>query len=319
MTMRWSYSKSKIFFQCQRKWYYMEILANARTKDTFRKEAYILKQLKSIYAWRGSVVDNVIEKFIVPKIKMRRIPSEEEVIDFSNKLIDKQLKFGRLKKYRLPEITKSVAADEYSAFFDVEYNGDLDENELLGAKNEVKVSLLNLIKSDFLKEIMENSKYIISQRPLQFQYADTSISCTPDLLIFYENRAPSIIDWKVHAFANADYRLQLGIYGFALSRINPHKDFPKDSLEIMKNPTEIQFIEYQLLKNKIRNYYLDSNDFIIIENYIYQSITQINRLINGGKFEQLDINQFKTALSPNLCESCSFKKICWRGDIFESN
>lgn len=294
-------------------------MANSRTKNSIRKEAYFLKQLKSIYAWRGSLVDTIIEKFIVPRINVKQLPTEDDVINFSKKLIDEQLEFGRSKKYRLPNVTKSSTEESYCAFYDVEYNGDLKEEQIQEAKSDVDISLRNLVRSDFLKELMENSKYIISQRSLIFQYADTNISCTPDLIIFNKDGSTSVVDWKVHAFANADYRLQLGIYGFALSKVKPHVDFPIESIENITDPIKINLIEYQLLKNKIRTYSIDSNDIIMIENYIFQSIIQINRIADGKKYDQLDIDQFKTAISPGICESCSFKKLCWRGGILGSN
>jgi len=310
--MIWSITKSKIFSQCQRRWYYTEIMASHGKKEPLRREVYLLKQLQSVYAWRGRLVDTVIEKLIIPSIRYNNIPSEDEVIDYSMQLMKKQLVFGKAKKYLHPNVTKSSAGDVYCAFYDLEYNGSLDEKQLQEAKEDVKISLKNLLRSDLLEDITRNSAHAIAQRRLMFQFAGTNISCTPDLIVFFKDKPPLIVDWKVHFFGNAEYWLQLGIYGFALSRVNPHNDFPESIQDQLENPTNIRLIEYQLLKNWQREYSISQEDTIDIEDYIFQSITQMSRVVNGKKYNDLDITQFQTARSPSICARCQFKKLCWK-------
>ena len=55
--MKWSINRSKMFAKCQRKWYFSEIVAQPRVKAGIRREVYVLKQLKSIYAWRGQTTE----------------------------------------------------------------------------------------------------------------------------------------------------------------------------------------------------------------------------------------------------------------------
>jgi hypothetical protein len=300
-----------MFSKCQRKWYYSEILANHKSRDPLRREAYLLKQLQSMYAWRGSLVDSIIHKLIVPKIRSKSLPSEDEVIDFSMKLMDKQLEFGKASKHRCPNITKSKRNNEYCAFYEVEYNGGISEEALQEARQDVLTALRNLIHSDFLRKIITNSTYVTAQRSLVFQFENTTISCTPDLLTFFSNAPPLIVDWKVHSFSNAESWLQLGVYAVALSRIEPHQDFPDDIKNQLNDPTNIRLVEYQLLKNKQREYSLSLEDIADIYDYIFTSCTEINKLVNGKKHDSLDINQFQTARSPKTCETCQFKKLCW--------
>lgn len=309
--MKWSITKSKMFSKCQRKWYYSEILANHKSMDPLRREAYLLKQLQSIYAWRGSLVDSVIHKLIVPKIRAKSLPSEGEVTDFSMKLMDKQLEFGKASKHRSPNVTKSKRNDEYCAFYEVEYNGGISEEALQEARQDVLTALRNLIHSDFLKKIMTNSTYVTAQRSLVFQFENMTISCTPDLLTFFNNAPPLIVDWKVRSFSSAESWLQLGVYAVALSRIEPHKDFPDGIKNQLNDPTSIRLVEYQLLKNKQREYSVSLEDIADIYDYIFTSCTEINKLVNGKKHDLLDINQFQTARSPKTCETCQFKKLCW--------
>jgi hypothetical protein len=306
-----------MFSKCPRKWYYFEIVASPRARDPLRREAYILKQLQSLHAWRGSLVDRVIENFIVPRMKSNNFPSEDEIIAFSMSLMDKQLVFGKARKYQYHNITKSSSGDIYCAFYDVEYNGGLDEDTLQEAKEDVILSLRNLVRSNFLRQIMERSSFFTAQRSLVFEFENTTISCTPDLIAFFPDQPPLITDWKVHSFANTDSWLQLGVYALALSRVKPHTDFPKGIRSQLEDPTKFRLIEYQLLKNQQRIYSLSPEDLADIEDYIFKSCTQMNRLVNGKKYNELDVSKFQTARSPEICEKCQFKRLCWRKIKFQ--
>jgi len=310
--MKWSITKSKMFSQCQRKWYYSEIVASHKSKDPLRREAYLLKQLQSLNAWRGSIVDKVIEKYIVPRIRTRNLPSENEVIGFCSSLINSQIAFGKAGKHRHLNVTKSNGNDAYCAFYDLEYNGGLNEKKLEEARDEAILSLRNLMRSGFLKKIMMENCRVIAQRPLVFELEKFKVSCTPDLLAFSMNAPPLIVDWKVHTFGNADSWLQLGVYALALSRTNVHKDFPDGIKDRLKDATSIRLIEYQLLKNKQREYSISQDDICDIEDYIFRSCSEISDLVNGKKYDALDASQFQTARSPTVCERCQFKTLCWK-------
>ncbi|MHA1251869.1 MAG: PD-(D/E)XK nuclease family protein [Candidatus Helarchaeota archaeon] len=312
--MKWSFSKSKIFLQCQRKWFYSEIFANANTKDLSRRRAYKLKQLQSISAWRGSLVDKVIEKLIIPKInrKMKIVP--EEVIKYAINLMREQIDFGMNNRYLEEGITKSNSGDKYCAFYDLRYKSKLDKNDLLKAEKEIKTALTNLLNSKLIKNLLYRASYLIPQRPLTVKYAGSTISCTPDLIAFYYQKPPLIIDWKVHTFGDMDYKLQLGIYAFILSKIKPHKDFLKYDQNLLRDPKNYRLIEFQLLRNKIKEYKLSEQDIIDIQDYIFVSLTQMKRLIGNMRNYDLSADKFMTAYSPDICMRCQFREICWERD-----
>jgi hypothetical protein len=301
-----------MFSRCERRWFYSEIMANHKSKDPLRREAYLLKQLQSVHAWRGSLVDDVIEKLIVPRMRCGILPSEGEVIDFSTKLMDEQIAFGTSAKHRCENMIKSNGNGAYCAFYDVEYNGGLDEKALKNARLEAKTALINLLHSNFLKDMIKNRCTFIAQRSLMFEFEKTTISCTPDLIVFAKKERPLIVDWKVHSFGNADSWLQLGVYAVALANVKPHRDFPADVQLALKDPANIRLVEYQLLKNKQREYSITLEDIDDIYDYIFRSSSEMKRLVKGRKYQTLDINQFQTASSPSVCENCQFKKLCWK-------
>jgi len=310
--MVWSVSKGKMFNQCQRKWLYYEIVASATSSDPIRKEAYYLKQAQSIAAWRGRIVDIVISDKIAPFLRNNQVPEKDQVFSFAENLIESQLEFGKEKRYRENGVTKSSAGNCFCAFYDIEYSNGLDNSSLESAKHEVKQALFNLLDSNFIQRIANENEYLISQRSLRFKLMDEhNITCTPDMIVFFEDQPPLIIDWKVHAFGNSDAWLQLGIYSLALSRAKPHKDFPESFRSYADRPDSFRLLEYQLLKNVQRNYSLKKEDVLDIEDHIFRSSSQMNLLIKGKKLEDLDFSVFKTTRRPQICSRCQFKKLCW--------
>lgn len=311
--MDWSIMKSKMFSRCQRKWYYYDLVAHPRAKDRTRREAYFLKQLRSIAAWKGSLVDTVIHNTVTPKIRSHILPDEKEVLDYASKLINAQISFGKGKRYRCSDITKSNAGDSFCAFYDLEYNGELEEEPLRNAEKDITSALRNLLSSKLILDIVKDNLYVISQRTLSFNpFQDVRVVCVPDMIVFFEDESPLIIDWKVHKTGNTDAWLQLGVYAMALSNVNPHKDFPTNFQEQVEDISKIRLIEFQLLKNKQRHYSVSNEDILDVEDYIFRSSMQMKRLVDGTKLEHLDINQFQSARSPTICGWCQFKKLCWK-------
>lgn len=309
--MNWSFYKAKTFNRCQRKWYYSEIKASHTKKNPERREIYLLKQLQSVFAWRGNIVDTVISQKIIPGIIHDDLPSKQEVINYALDLMKEQLEFARDERYKEPEMTKSGAGEKYCALHDIEYNDGLDLQEVLDAKSDVKEALTNLLNSDLIQELNEENPYMITQRHLTYEFMDTNISCVPDLMLFYDNKPPKIIDWKVHQHGGTTYKRQLALYAIVLSRIEPHKDFPEYANQWLDDPTEYSLVEYQLLLDTCREYTITSDDVVDIENDIYGSIRRMEKLVRGRDYSEIDDSEFETAISPNICDGCEFKKRCW--------
>jgi hypothetical protein len=309
--MRWSVSSSKIFQQCPRKWYYRTIFADSDSENPDRAEAYILKQLQSVHAWRGKVVDQVISSFIVPKMNRKEVVGPKEVLSYADRLIDTQLAFAKARLYR-----NGVKKDrfDYCALFELEYGVELSDAMVQTAREEAKTSLTTLLGSALMGEIAQNGTYLVSQRQLQFQYAGVSVSCTPDLIIFFENKPPLIVDWKVLVSYHQEHWLQLGIYAVALSRVKRHKDFPEKWSEASSDPLNIRLLEFQLLRNRQIEYTLAKEDITEIEDYIFDSSARMLQLVNGGaKRPEEHVGFVPTTRYPETCYRCAFRSICWRG------
>lgn len=86
--MRWSYSASRSFRQCQRQWFFKNVVASARAKDPVRKRAYLLSKLQSVSAWRGRIVDDVISNLIIPQLNRGNLVTLREAKNRARDLFD---------------------------------------------------------------------------------------------------------------------------------------------------------------------------------------------------------------------------------------
>ena len=304
--MNWSISKAKIFSKCQRKWFYYEIMARKNSKDTDRFEAYVLKQLGSIHAWRGKIVDHVIENLLVPEFNRSNVPPFDEIETFVSELMKKQLEFAKLRKYRDPKLTKKKAGDSYCALREIENSEGLDNDSVEKIKEQVIISLKNLLQSELMKTLLDSDTVLVAQKNLNYKFQEFNIISRPDLIVYFRDEPPMIIDWKVYFFRTENARMQLGVYAIALTECISTDPFQKP----IDDPTEIRLIEYQLLKNFQRNYKLTSLDVCNTKDYINISSQEMAKLINNKKYHEFDINQFKMAYMSESCEYCNFKSLC---------
>jgi hypothetical protein len=308
--MKWSFSTSRVFFECPRKWYYREVFADSTSDDALRKEAFLLKQLSNLRAWRGKLVDQVISRFLIPALNRHESIDQEKVLKYASDLVRCQMAFGKASNYRKEVSSEFRANPEYCAFFELEYGSTLPEDKVQMCVEEIRHSLKNLLSSDFVKQINEDGVHLIAQRTLKLQFLDLQVRCTPDLIAFLKSRPPTIVDWKVETPNYKDHWTQLGLYGVVLSRIEPHKDFPTQFLDLLKDSENIDLFEFQLLHNKIHKYKIAPDDVIDVENYIYSSASQISRFFNGGSI--VDPHSIPSGRNAETCLTCNFRKLCWR-------
>jgi hypothetical protein len=313
--MKWSVSASRIFAQCPRKWYYGAVFASSRAESPRRKEAFVLKHLENIHAWRGRLVDQVISRLIVPKMNRHEKLDRAEVFAYADRLEEAQLAFARAKLYRKAnEDGEAANKDDFCALFELEYGDRLDEKAVRKAADEVRTSLTNFLDSRLFRTLAKDGEYLIPQRPLQFEFAGTNVSCTPDLIAFFRNKTPAIVDWKVEYPWHREHWLQLGIYSVALSRTNPHKDFPREWLETLRDPTEIGLVEFQLLRNQELYYSVTEDDVVDLEDYVYSSSSRMMRMVDGKDVDlEVLVDSLPTTRSPHTCMMCNFRLDCWKG------
>lgn len=306
--MRWSYSASRSFRQCQRQWYFKNIVASARAKEPFRRRAYLLSKLQSVSAWRGKIVDDVISKTIIPSLKRHESITLRAAKARARDLFDRQLAYALRHPISNSDVQVSAEGDDFAILHGMEYGAPPTEQEIQQAWHEVEQALTNLYAMEGVRAALKTAEYLIAQRALQYDLMDgITVLAYPDAIAFQSNKPPLIIDWKVHAFGQNDAWLQLAIYAIALSR-SKHSDFPT---HFSHDSKDILLLEAQLLTESVREHHLGADQIEEAEEYIITSAYEIACLTEGKKYAELNAEDFQAAVHPESCQRCAFRAICW--------
>lgn len=312
--MKWSFSQYLIFRDCPRKWYFAyKMGTTSSVKDPICKEAFYLKQLKTIDAWRGIVADKVISEKVIPSIVQNSTISLDESLDEAKTIFDNQLAFAMERKWRNLDVIKSKTKN-YIALWEIEKELEVQE-PLEIAWSEIETALTNFYQMQEIWDLFPSASQSLPQEQLTFYLGDIYVVCQPDLIILFENREPIIVDWKVHKFGVKDYRRQLALYALALNQSNKLKR--KYPLELTGyQPTDIRLSEVQLLTNNVHNYALLDYDIIEIKDLIYTSNRKMKLTIadEDDDFSYLDVPI--TEFIAN-CQKCQFQTICQENSTWE--
>lgn len=307
--MIWSHSSSKQFRQCQRQWYYKHCLANHKSRDPLRREAYLLSKLNSLSAWRGKLVDHVISEYVLPQIRREPSASFDAVLRRARELYDLQVAFGQANRLREQGMTQTKAGETYAAWQAIEYNEPVTDIDLANAWADVELALKTFYAMEDIWARVRSGTYFIAQRSLQFSILGHSIRAVPDLVVFYKESAPLIIDWKVHSFGQRDAREQLALYALALVCGKPHSDFPVTK-ERWK-PENIELIEAQLLTNVTRQFKFEYGELAELEARVLFSANEMTLAIGNAKSGEHKAEDFALTNDPNRCQRCVYRRLCW--------
>jgi hypothetical protein len=307
--MRWSYSASRSFRQCQRQWFFKNVVASAKSKDPFRRRAYLLSKLQSISSWRGRIVDDVISNTVIPAINRRIHLKLGDAKRRARALFDRQLAFARRHPIANLNMKVSGEGDSFALFHVMEYGGQIPEQEIESAWDEIETALATLFTADDLKQLLKSAEYVVAQRSLQFPLMENVTAlAVPDVIAFRKEAPPIVIDWKVHAFGQNDAWLQLAIYAIALGRCKAHADFPEG---FAANAHEIELYEAQLLTKVVRRHLIEEAEITEAEEYMLTSAYAISCLMDGQDYADLRAEDFRPAAHAASCERCAFRAICW--------
>ncbi len=281
-------------------------------KDPFRRDVHLLSELESIEAWRGKIVDYTISEYIIPRLNKKQSFTQQEVIDFARKVTRARYDFAKEQKYKDENLKKTEHEFDYAALYHFEYNSSKDINgKLKSAWGEIELALNNFLANKELISYLKTAKYLITQRNIKFSLNGTTIQGVPDLIAFFTETPPHIVDWKVHYFGTKSYNEQLMVYALALLSCNPHKDFPAD-LNKYTVP-EINLTEYQLLKNTVRNYNVTDDQFEVLRDDLADGIYLMEKRKCNEDYKNLNIDDFEKTRNLDNCNNCSFKRLCFEG------
>jgi hypothetical protein len=310
--MSWSFSQHITFKECSRKWYFSYKLANPiSTKELIRKEAFYLKQLKNIDAWRGIIVDKIISEKIIPSVSNKSPITLDKSITEARKSFDNQLFFAKERKWRNGGVKK--ADNDYAVLWEIEKGDDIKE-PLEKAWYEIEIAITNFYQMSEIWDLFELATYLKPQERLIFRQNDIPVNCQPDLILLFKDDDPIIIDWKVHKYGVKDYRQQLALYALALTESPFRKKYPLELAGIQA--TDIRLKEVQLLTKNIYNYDLLDSEITEIKNLIGTSTRKMKLVLadEDKDFTYLDVPTTELA---EKCRRCQFQTICQENSQWE--
>lgn len=307
----------KQFRHCERQWYYKNIVADSRVKnDLFRREVTLLSKMQTLYAWRGSIVDSVLSKYLVNAINGKFSISKDYFIEQALSMFSSQLDYAANRKYREPNAT-IVNNPVFSALIEYEFGNEVTKEEIEQAKDDIINALTNILDDVEFINYLKTAKYVISQRPLIYNFNRFSVKAIPDFIAFFDESPPHILDWKVHTYGTASYDEQLIAYAVALykvAKVKPHSDFP-ESLSKWKI-YDYKLSEYQLLhKDRIkRDYDVTEEKMQDFGENMSSAIIAMHIAGANKKYSEVSIDNFSTTDYIENCQKCPFKTICKKQD-----
>ena len=300
--MRWSFSASRSFTRCPRQYYYGQIAAHhAAKKDPLRREAFLLKQRKSLPLWRGNLVHDAIEHLVVPAWQSRQRPDWDGIIAHMRTTAKRQFEFSAAGRYREAGMTKSKAGEAYCALVGHDPCETLLDSDVEVAIEEAERALRNLAAMTDLHAEITARPPLWAELRVPVTYDGVSINAQIDLLYFRQYGHPTIVEWKTYEGAVGDSELQGALYAWALQK---HPKWRVDA------PEAVQILEVQLLKSTVIPHQVSSDSLIALEDTIYRSLCDIRAVAGDAKYGNVDIADFPITRNPKNCEFCAFQPLC---------
>jgi PD-(D/E)XK nuclease superfamily len=300
-SIKWSFSSDRCFRRCQRQYFFREVAAHANARDPIRKEAYILKQLKTLEQWQGALVHRGIELFVVPKLQAQEPIDFQAAIDGTIAIARNQYAFSAARKYR-DKVTKTKCGDNYCVLVPHEKKQQVSPTELEAVFAAIERCFTNLSEMDELLDKMSRRSQYWAELPVRIAYDLAQIEVRLDLLYFRLFGCPTIVDWKVsESMGGSDARLQMAFYAWALCQSQKWK---------VKRAEDCEAIEVQLLTKDAIYHRITEETFVQIENRIYRSLKKIASLREKRGYSLEEIEEYDYADNPNSCAYCGFQPLC---------
>jgi len=269
--MKWSFSQHGAFHRCQRQWFYRYVYASAVANDERRRDAHRLSKLVNMKAWRGKVVDDVISKAVIPSVGQRKELDLRRARQMAWNIFCSQKQMG------LDGWVRNTG--DFRGFLEVEQGSPPTQKAFDQAWSEIDCALHSFYRNDYILNTLREASTHRTQRRIPFCCNGTNLIAVPDVICFYSDRNPFIIDWKVQSNPIGNYWMQLATYALALVTCKPHKDWP--SLPQALQASDIKLAEVQLLTGTVREHTLSDDDIEELQEIITCSATEMSLARRG--------------------------------------
>jgi len=302
MSFRWSFSTDKLFRRCQRQFYFAQIAAHHSPREPWRREAFLLRQMKTLELWRGSVIHEGIQHYVVPALRKGDALDWEILTEQTIQHAKTQLAFSERKRYREPGIAKTKHKD-FCALVPHETGKGVSAAEFDGVCSEIRTAFQRLESLSDLWETLLGRKDCKSEEQIWVEFDDVKIMVQIDLLFERSLGHPTIIDWKSYEIGgDTDARLQTVLYGWAVWKSKLFDD--------LHDAENIELLECQVQDGVVIKHECSLEVFDELEDHLYRSLNRIFSLCRSKKLTDARLQDFAFTDNPNTCEHCAFRQLC---------
>ncbi len=301
-TVKWSFSADRCLRRCQRQFFLQQVAASHSANDAVRREAFLLKQVKTPELWHGSLVHRGIELYVVPELANNKAIDWARAVELTTDMAKSQFNFSANGRYREPGMTKSKAGDNYCALRSHEKTGEITSDVCDTAVGVIQQSFSNFAEmTDLLAEIRGRDRYW-PELQVRITYDAAFIEAHLDLLFFRGFNKPTIVDWKIsESQGTSDAALQTALYAWVLCQHPAWR---------VSQPEDCELLEVQLLSKTVLRHDVDQATFDRLEDRIYRSVNGMKALGIGEKFDLANIERFDFPANPNSCAFCNMQPLC---------
>ena len=291
----WSKSRNETLQSCPRRYwfhYYGSWGGWDWQSDPRTREIYVLKQLHNRFAWIGVQVHKVLEELLHHLRKSKSLPNYQSVAENLQNRLRQDYRDSRDAKYRLrPKRFIGLVEHEYQLPVNDEEWRALATQAQTCVENFYRLPLLNQLKD------LDYSKWLELEELNYFQIDGCKIWVSLDACYRSDDQIV-LLDWKTGKFDEADHSLQMGIYAMYTSE--------KWGIQ----PDLILLKEVFLATGKTREYNSKSLDLEGVQNYVKESIQQMQTLLSRPEQNHAEESNFSFTDDTTQCAQCNFRKVC---------
>jgi len=287
--------------RCQRQLVFSHVLASHSARNSDRREAYVLKQLRDLSAWQGSLIHTVLATAGLRAIRHKQPLAVGHLVARTVDLAERQLAFSAARRYREPGQSKSAAGDAYCALVEHERGLEMPVDVLTQVEHTARRCFQYLAgQTAFLADLYAGSGHL-AEEPVYVRIDGVLVVAVLDLVFVNSRGRVSIVDWKVAQSERSDYSRQMLVNAFV--------SMQSGRWPVARNGSVCVY-EVNLLKNEIRPRDVDAQRLDDIEDFVYRGVTDFKTLLGDGTADDIDLNEFDVAASHRVCLHCRFQPLC---------
>ena len=293
----WSKSRDEQFKDCQRKYFYDKYASWGGWDKTSPQDirlAYILKNIKNRWAWKGESVHHVIEE-VLKSYRSGKPVALEATLARLTEVMRANFRSSKAKKY-YEDPKKNIG------LFEHEYNKPVTDETWKKIHDEAAACIKNFYESGFFKELSADDKrtWLIIEDLEEFDFEGAKIYVKLDFAR-KKNDLIEIYDWKTGKDENADVTVQMGAYAaYAMKKWGLPLSSIRAYVFNLSNPPAVAK-EQPLTEGLMES----------TQQFMRESISGMKKLLLDAKRNiPLPRENFKYTENTRFCDSCNFYKIC---------